>query len=98
MRSPASTPSWRPLDKIASTLADLVIGFNNPAVLLASEQCSYKKLISLFNYAVKKNLTGMNISNLEIFMSKVADCDEIDNTDTYFFGIRLRKLALCQDQ
>ncbi|CAD6262411.1 unnamed protein product [Miscanthus lutarioriparius] len=76
----------------------MVIDFNDPAVLLAAEQCSCKKLISLFNYAVKKNLTGMSISNLEIFASKVADCDEIDNTDTYFFGIRLRKLSLCQDQ
>jgi hypothetical protein len=76
----------------------MVIGLSDPVVLLTALQCSCKKLFSLLNYAVKKNLKGMSISNLETFASKMADCDEIDKTDTYFFEIQLRKLALCQDQ
>jgi hypothetical protein len=65
-----------PEDKIASTLADMVVDFNEPllaAVLLAAEQCSCKKLISLFNYAAKNNPAAKSLSNLEILMGKVAD-------------------------
>lgn len=75
-----------PEDKIASTLADMVVDFNEPllaAVLLAAEQCSCKKLISLFNYAAKNNPAAKSLSNLEILVCKVADSDEIDKMDAY---------------
>ncbi|KAJ1286638.1 hypothetical protein BS78_03G367700 [Paspalum vaginatum] len=75
-----------PEDKIASTLADMIVDFNEPllaAVLLAAEQCSCKKLISLFNYAAKNNPAAKSLSNLEILVSKVADSDGIDKMDAY---------------
>ncbi|CAD6228714.1 unnamed protein product [Miscanthus lutarioriparius] len=89
-----------PEDKIASTLADMIVDFNEPllaAVLLAAEQCSCKKLISLFNYAAKNNPAAKNLSNLEILVSKVADSDEIDKTDAYLLWDSIKEIGLCQD-
>jgi hypothetical protein len=40
------------------------------AVLLAVEQCSCKKLISLFNYVAKNNPAAKSLPNLEILVNK----------------------------
>ncbi|KAL6616536.1 hypothetical protein ACP70R_038806 [Stipagrostis hirtigluma subsp. patula] len=73
-------------DQIASSLANMVVDFNEPllaAVLLAAEQCSCKKLILLFKYAAKNNPAATSLSNLEILVSKIADSDEIGKMDAY---------------
>lgn len=85
-----------PEDKIASTLADMIVDFNEPllaAVLLAAEQCSCKKLISLFNYAAKNNPAAKSLTNLEILVSKVADSDEIDRTDAYLLWDSIKEIG-----
>ncbi|KAF8755842.1 hypothetical protein HU200_011315 [Digitaria exilis] len=85
-----------PEDKIASTLADMVVDFNEPllaAVLVAAEQCSCKKLISLFNYAVKNNPAAKSLSNLEILVSKVADSDEINKMDGYLLWDAVKEIG-----
>ena len=85
-----------PEDKLASTLADMVVDFNEPllaAVLLAAEQCSCKKLISLFNYAAKNNPAAKSLSNLEILVSKVADSDEIDKMDAYLLWDSVKEIG-----
>ncbi|CAO1946903.1 unnamed protein product [Urochloa humidicola] len=83
-------------DKIASTLADMIVDFNEPllaAVLLAAEKCSCKKLISLFNYAVKNNPAAKSLSNLEILVGKVADSDEIDKMDAYLLWDSIKEIG-----
>ncbi|RCV28564.1 hypothetical protein SETIT_5G414500v2 [Setaria italica] len=85
-----------PEDKIASTLADMVVDFNEPllaAVLLAADQCSCKKLISLFNYAAKNNPATKSLSNLEILVGKVADSDEIDKMDAYLLWDSVKEIG-----
>jgi pentatricopeptide repeat protein len=85
-----------PEDNIASTLADMVVDFNEPllaAVLLAAEECSCKKLTHLFKYAAKNNPTAASLSNLEILMSKIADSDEIGKIDAYSLWDSVKDVA-----
>lgn len=85
-----------PEDEIASTLADMTVDFNEPllaAVLLAADQCSCKKLISLFNYAAKNNPTSKSLSNLEVLVSKLADSAEIDKADAYLLWDSIKEIG-----
>jgi hypothetical protein len=82
--------------KIASTLADMIVDFNEPllaAVLLAAEQCSCKKLVSQFNYATKNSPVAKSLSNLVILVSKVADSDEMDKTDAYLLWDSIKEIG-----
>ncbi|GJM92305.1 hypothetical protein PR202_ga08766 [Eleusine coracana subsp. coracana] len=85
-----------PEDKIASTLADMVVDFNEPllaAVLLAAEKCSCKKLILLFKYAAKNNPAAASLSNLEILLSKIADSDETGKMDAYLLWDSIKEVG-----
>jgi pentatricopeptide repeat protein len=85
-----------PEDKIASTLADMVVDFNEvllAAVLLAAEKCSCKKLTFLFKYAAKNNPAAASLSNLEILMGKIVDSDVIGKMDAYLLWDSVKDLA-----